>query len=86
VAADETVVVSEALRRGVAISGLSRHYAHGNDSRYSGHSVGGYQSNSRRSAPSGLVMGFGAIAAAALPAAIEIVAATIIDVAGGASP
>ena len=33
----------------------------------------------------GLVMGFGAIAAARLPAAIEIVAATIADVAHSAT-
>ena len=73
VPADESAVVSEALRRGVAVSGLSRHYG---DS---------YQSNARRNAPSGLVIGFGAIATAALPAAIEIVAATITDVAHNAA-
>ena len=71
--ADEAAVVGEALRRGVAISGLSRHY---NSS---------YQRSTRVSAPAGLVMGFGAIAATRLPAAIEIVAATITDVAQSAS-
>jgi len=73
VAADEATVVAEALRRGVAISGLSRHY----DSSY--------QRSTRVKAPVGLVMGFGAIAAARLPAAIEIVAATIADVAHSAT-
>ena len=67
--ADEATVLSEALRRGVAVSGLSRHYNRS------------YQRSTRVSAPVGLVMGFGAIAAARLPAAMEIIAATIADAA-----
>ena len=74
VPADEGAVIRDALRRGVAISGLSRHY-------HDAHRDGNDHGSTRRNAPSGLVMGFGAIAEDELPAAIDIVAATIADVA-----
>lgn len=75
--ADESTVIDEALRRGVAISGLTRHYHNP--------ASDGYQRSTRVNAPAGLVMGFGAIAEARLPAAIEIIAATIADVATSAT-